>query len=78
MFKSKLERVKSFVKSPAAKGGIAAGVIVAAGSANAAGIDVADVLAVLAAAVVTVTSVCAAGLSIVVVTKVYKYVRGAF
>lgn len=56
------------------------GLMVAAGNASAAAIsiDMGDVIATLAAAVVTVTAVCTAAISVVVVIKVFKYVRAAF
>lgn len=41
-------------------------------------IDVTDLLATLALAIITIVSVCTAAISIVVVIKVFKYVRAAF
>jgi hypothetical protein len=76
MYKS----VKEFAKSGAIKGGLVAGGLMLATQSHAAAIniDVTDVIASLAAAVITVTAVCTAALAIVVAVKVFKYVRSAF
>ncbi len=68
------------VKEIAVKGGALAGGLVLATQSQAAAftVDMSDVLATLAAAVITVTAVCTAALTITVAIKVFKYVRAAF
>lgn len=75
-----MQKVRSFMKSAPAKYGTAVGLMAVAGLSQAAAIDidVADVVATLAGAIITVTAVCTAAISIVVVIKVFKYVRAAF
>lgn len=75
-----MQQLKAMFKSVPAKAGLAAGAMIVAGQAfaEATPIDVSDVIATLAAAVITVTAVCTAALTVVVVIKVFKYVRAAF
>jgi len=73
------QSLQRFSRSAPVKAGLAASLIAASNFASAApiDIDVGDVTATLAAAVITVTAVCTAALSIVVVVRVFRYVRGA-
>lgn len=70
--------LRQLMKSVPARVGVAAGAVVAAGVASAAdAIDVSGVVSQLGAGVVAVTAVCTAALSVVVVVKVFRYVRSA-
>jgi len=75
-----MQKLKSMFFGAVGKVSIGTGLMVAAATSQAAAItiDMADVLATLAAAVITVTAVCTAAISIVVVIRVFKYVRAAF
>lgn len=75
-----MQKMKNMFSGAVAKVSIGTGLMVLAGASQAAAvnIDVADVVATLAAAIITVTSVCTAAISIVVVIRVFKYVRSAF
>jgi len=74
-----LDSLKRFSRNAPAKAGLAAGLLAASNFASAAAIniDVEDVVGTLGAAIITVTAVCTAALSIVVVVRVFKYVRAA-
>lgn len=73
------QSLQRFSRSAPVKAGLAAGLIAASSLASAAPIeiDAGDIITTLGAAVITVTAVCTAALSIVVVVRVFKYVRGA-
>jgi len=75
-----MQKLKNMFSGTVAKVSVGTGLMVAAAASQAAAItvDMADVLATLAAAVITVTAVCTAAISIVVVIRVFKYVRAAF
>lgn len=75
-----MKQIKSLFSRNLAKAVVGASALAVAGSSFAAGItiDMADVLSTLALAIVTVTAVCTAAISIVVVIRVFKYVRAAF
>ncbi|HCF7371495.1 TPA: hypothetical protein NIK00_006441 [Pseudomonas aeruginosa] len=70
--------LRQLMKSVPARVGVAAGAVVAAGAASAAdAIDVSAIVSQISAGVVAVTAVCTAGLGVVVVVKVFRYVRSA-
>lgn len=73
------QSLQRFSRSAPVKAGLAAGLIAASSLASAApiDIDVTDVTSTLSAAVITITAVCTAALSIVIVVRVFKYVRSA-
>lgn len=75
-----MQKLKNMFSGTVAKVSAGTGLMVAAATSHAAGvtIDVADVVATLAGAIITVTAVCTAAISIVVVIRVFKYVRSAF
>lgn len=75
-----MKKLKSMFSSTVGKVSVGTGLMVAAATSQAAAVtvDMGDVLSTLAAAVITVTAVCTAAISIVVVIRVFKYVRAAF
>lgn len=73
-----MNQVKSVVKGVYGKSAVAAGLLVAASQSFAVGVDVSSVTSALTDAAVTVGVVGAAALAVVVVVKVFKYIRGAF
>ncbi|WP_397378580.1 major capsid protein [Pseudomonas sp.] len=75
-----MDKIKSLFTRNVAKAVVGGSALALAGTSFADGIkiDMADVLSTLGLAIVTVTSVCTAAISIVVVIRVFKYVRAAF
>lgn len=78
-FQSKKEVLKAGLKSLPVRLGVAAGAATLAASSFAAegDIDVSGVVTQLTSGVVAVTAVCTAALGVVVVVKLFKYVRTA-
>ena len=77
-FQSKKEMLHAGLKSLPVRLGVAAGAAsLAASSFAAEGVDVSAVVSQLTAGVVAVTSVCTAALGVVIIVKLFKYVRTA-
>jgi Mg/Co/Ni transporter MgtE len=73
-----LSQVKNALTSNVAKAAAGAGLLVGASMSQAAGVDVSTVTSALADAATTVGLVGAAALAVVVVVKVFKFIRAAF
>lgn len=75
-----MQKIKNMFSGAVAKTSVGVGLMTAAAVSQAAAVtvDMADVLTTLGGAVITVTAVCTAAISIVVVIRVFKYVRSAF
>jgi hypothetical protein len=73
-----LSQIKTAAKGRVAQAAATTGLMVGTGVAFADGVDVTAVTTALAAAATTVGTVGAAALGVVVVAKVFKYIRSAF
>jgi hypothetical protein len=73
-----MKALKNLFTNATAKLSLGGGLLAGASVSHAAGVDVSAVLSALADAGTTVGTVGAAALGVVVVVKVFKYIRSAF